>query len=123
MAISTIKNPHVPGSVLAESTGNKTYAEHILAIYPYYKALTTKERQMTAIVFGDNIYRNFITSDNAGFTRINGDLSTNNLSIGVLRANNTNASLTEWTINTSNVSKTGSGSDSYNGTVQLVYGI
>lgn len=123
MATSKIKNPHVPGSVLAESTGNKTYANHFKALYSAYAALNQAKKQICAIVIGDDIYRTQITSTPYGFVKVMGNISTTELNIEVIRIQSEDANFTRWKLTTSGITRTSLGTESYNGTVQLVYGI
>ncbi len=123
MATSTINNPHVPGTVIAESTGNKTYANHLIALYSTYSALSQKERQRTAIVIGDDVYRAVGTRTIAAFSNTSGNTAESTIGIVSIRISSTSAQITVWDITTSGISKTSKGSETLNGTVQLVYGI
>ena len=122
MATSKINNPHVPGSVLAESTGTKTYAEHISAILSAFRALDTSHKMRCAIVIDENrVYRVMDAKTNPAFTRITG--GTPKLYIGQIYVTNNGVQLLTWELSTSGITLTDASSDSINTTVKLVYGI
>lgn len=120
MATSTIKNPHVPGSVIAESTGNKTISQHLAVLKTAYNALSAEERNLCSVIFGDEIYR-VNTNRNAGsFYRVTGNSSSLYILIITL---GTTPSMVQWTVKTSGNTLDDYSSDSSNVTVQLVCSI
>lgn len=118
MANSTIKNPHVPGSVLAESTGNKTYAQHLAALYSAYSALSTDEKLIAIVKVGNTIYRN-ISTNSTMFIYAQPGASKCDIESVILGSS---AKCHRWTMNTSGITHTEYSSDTFNGTVQLLYG-
>lgn len=117
--VSTIKNPHVPGSVLAESTGNKTLAQHFSALYSTFNALSEAEKQLTAIVMSGNVYK-YSSKNSSTFVTIVADST--KVIIGYIQLKSS-PSINLCTIKASGTTFADSTSDTYDGTVQLVYGI
>lgn len=57
MATSKIEKPCISGTVIAESTGNKTIAQHLSVLAPAYSALNGSQRRNLVILLGNEIYR------------------------------------------------------------------
>lgn len=124
MATSKINNPHVPGSVIAESSGNKTRAQHLSALYSAYNALSQDERKRCAVVMASSdVYRIFDTGSTPAFSLVTGAFSQTSLTFDIIRISDSTANYTRWTINTSGATVADKSGESLNSTVKLVYGI
>ena len=125
MGQSKIPNPHTPYSVLATSTGNKTYANHIATLYSAYSALSSEERIKTAIKIGTDIYRSISTGSGASFSLSYGSYNASSMGIVNIRIqNSTTASVVKWAWDSAgNLTKTNENNTEYDGTVQLLYGV
>lgn len=121
MAESIIKNPHVPYTVLAKSTGSKTFSQHLLALKSVYDALSQKERASTAIIYNNFVHRAATVSDSLGeYTMTSGDAA--NFYTQTLGIGNTPTAVS-WSIKTSGNTFNNYVNNTYSGTIQLVYGI
>ena len=122
MATSKINNPHVPGSVLAQSTGAKTYTQHLSALYSAYLALSAEKRSLCSILVGDRVFRIMDASSQPKFVRLTQGDSTK-ISITSIYWSSNTPYLSLWVITTSGNSVSDASTATINETVQLVYGI
>lgn len=118
MATSKINNTHVPYTVLAESTGAKTYAQHLTALKSAYDALSTEEKASSAIISRSLIHHanNFSTGE---FTFIAGD--TTSIYVETLQISS-NPKAVGWSIKTTGNTLHDMGSETLNTPMQLVLG-
>lgn len=118
MATSKIKNPHVPYTVLAESTGAKTYAQHLTALKSAYDALSTEEKASSAIISRGLIHHaNNLSSGE--FTFIAGD--TVSIYVETLQISS-NPKAVGWSIKTTGNTSSDMGSETLNTPIKLVLG-
>lgn len=124
MATSTIKNPHVPGSVLAESTGNKTYTQHLTALYSVYTSLSAEQKKICSIVIDNRVFHIMNADNTATFTRLTEvNVTPPKLYIGMIFFSSGNPKYMNWEISASGNTATEISETSYNGTLQLVCGL
>lgn len=119
MAISKINNPHVPYIVLAESTGAKTYAQHLTALKSAYDALSTEEKASSAIISRGLMHHANNLSSTGEFTFIAGD--TTSIYVETLQISS-NPKAVGWSIKTTGNTLSDMGSETLNTPMQLVLG-
>ena len=115
--------------LLAESTGSKTYKEHLDALYSAYSSLTQNERKRTIIANGDMTFYNYGSSVANGAYVVNAVAENlGKINCYTMRIRNNDSSYVEAQLklpinsneNITLNSKTNHSAETYDGTIQLL---
>ena len=121
MATSKIPNNYAPGAVIANSTGNKTYSEHLAVLRSSYLSLNATQRQRCAIKIGDTIhYVQYITNAPI-FASVFCITEGTATSLNIIRLNTNNPYYVGFNLKTTGITLGDNTNTLYDGTVSLVY--